>query len=143
MAEFPLEPQLSKVLLNSHIFKCSEEILTIVALLSTPNVFMRPKEAAREADEARNKFAHQDGDHLTMLNAFNAYMQKNGDADWCYKSFLNSRSLKAGLDIKNQLKSIMIKQEIPIASENFNNPNYYENIKKCLLSGFFMQVARL
>jgi pre-mRNA-splicing factor ATP-dependent RNA helicase DHX15/PRP43 len=100
---------LSKVLLNSHIFKCSEEILTIVALLSTPNVFMRPKEAAREADEARNKFAHQDGDHLTMLNAFNAYMQKNGDADWCYKCFLNNRSLKAGLDIKNQLKSIMIK----------------------------------
>lgn len=50
---------------------------------------MRPKEAAREADEARNKFAHQDGDHLTMLNAFNAYMSKNGDPDWCYKSFLN------------------------------------------------------
>lgn len=37
----------------------------------------------------------------------------------------------------------MIKQEIPIATESFNNPNYYENIKKCLLSGFFMQVARL
>jgi pre-mRNA-splicing factor ATP-dependent RNA helicase DHX15/PRP43 len=44
MAEFPLEPQLSKVLLNSPRFRCSNEILSIVALLSVPNVFSRPKE---------------------------------------------------------------------------------------------------
>jgi len=61
-------------LLNSPNFKCSNEILTIVALLSTPNVFMRPKENQKEADEARAKFEHSDGDHLTCLNAYNAYL---------------------------------------------------------------------
>ena len=143
MAEFPLEPQLSKVLLNSPTYRCSNEILAVVALLSSANIFMRPKENQREADEARNKFAHPDGDHLTMLNAFNAYLQKDGNQEWCYKNFLNHRSLKSALDIREQLRQIMTKQNIPMQSDPFTNLNYYENIKKCLLSGFFMHIARL
>jgi len=69
-------------------------------LLSVPNIFMRPKEMFKEADEARANFSHNDGDHITMLNAYNAYKMK-GDTDWCYKSFLNARSLKCANDIKD------------------------------------------
>ena len=76
MAEFPLEPQLGKILLNSAKYQCSEEIVSIVALLSVPNIFMRPKEAQKEADDARLRFCNPDGDHLTMLNAYNAYKSK-------------------------------------------------------------------
>jgi HrpA-like RNA helicase len=43
MAEFPLDPQLSKVLLSAPKFNCVSEILTITACLSSPNMFMRPK----------------------------------------------------------------------------------------------------
>ncbi|CCO30308.1 Putative pre-mRNA-splicing factor ATP-dependent RNA helicase F56D2.6 [Rhizoctonia solani AG-1 IB] len=34
MAEFPLDPQLAKMLIVSPEFRCSNEILTIVAMLS-------------------------------------------------------------------------------------------------------------
>ena len=34
MAEFPLDPQLSKMLIVSPEFKCSNELLTIVSMLS-------------------------------------------------------------------------------------------------------------
>ena len=43
MAEFPLEPQLSKLLIQSVHLGCSEEVLTIVSMLSVQNVFYRPK----------------------------------------------------------------------------------------------------
>lgn len=43
MAEFPMEPQLSKMLLTSVDLKCSDEVITIVAMLSVQNVFYRPK----------------------------------------------------------------------------------------------------
>lgn len=43
MAEFPLEPQLSKTLIQSVHLGCSEEALTIVSMLSVQNVFYRPK----------------------------------------------------------------------------------------------------
>jgi HrpA-like RNA helicase len=73
MAEFPLDPQLAKMLIASPKFKCSNEILSITAMLSVPNVFVRPKEAQKAADEAKNRFAHVDGDHLTLLNAYHAF----------------------------------------------------------------------
>lgn len=43
MAEFPLDPQLSKVMISSVKFGCISEILTITACLSSPNMFLRPK----------------------------------------------------------------------------------------------------
>lgn len=43
MAEFPLEPQLSKMLIQSVHLGCSDEVLTIVSMLSVQNVFYRPK----------------------------------------------------------------------------------------------------
>jgi hypothetical protein len=45
--------QLAKMLVASPKFNCSNEILSIVAMLSSPNIFMRPKSAQRAADEAK------------------------------------------------------------------------------------------
>ena len=44
MAEFPLEPPLSKILIQSVDLGCADEDLTIVAMLSVQNIFYRPKE---------------------------------------------------------------------------------------------------
>lgn len=53
MAEFPLDPQLSKMIVAAPEFKCSNEILSIAAMLSVPNVFVRPREAMKAADESK------------------------------------------------------------------------------------------
>ena len=44
MAEFPLDPNLSKMLLYLVDLGCSDEIITIVAMLSVQAVFYRPKD---------------------------------------------------------------------------------------------------
>eukprot|EP00850_Spirogloea_muscicola_P021881 SM000266S09826 [mRNA] locus=s266:110340:113616:+ [translate_table: standard] len=75
MSEFPLDPQLSKMLVVSPDFNCSNEILSITAMLSVPNCFLRPREAQKAADEAKARFAHIDGDHLTLLNVYHAFKQ--------------------------------------------------------------------
>jgi pre-mRNA-splicing factor ATP-dependent RNA helicase DHX15/PRP43 len=62
MSEFPLDPQLGKMMVASPQFNCSNEIVSIAAMLSVPNVFTRPKEAAKAADEAKARFAHIDGE---------------------------------------------------------------------------------
>ena len=43
--------------------------------LSVPQIFVRPTEAKQQADEAKMRFAHIDGDHLTLLNVYHAYKQ--------------------------------------------------------------------
>lgn len=50
MAEFPMEPQLAKMILTSVDLGCSDEILTIVSMISVQNVFYRPREKQSLAD---------------------------------------------------------------------------------------------
>jgi hypothetical protein len=50
-------------------------MLSIVAMLSVPRIFLRPPDAVKMADEAKDRFSHVDGDHLTLLNVYHAYKQ--------------------------------------------------------------------
>eukprot|EP00124_Ichthyophonus_hoferi_P005335 Ihof_evm3s748 gene=Ihof_evmTU3s748 len=143
MSEFPLEPELAKMVVASPDYNCSNEILSICAMLSVPNVFLRPNDSKRQADEAKGRFSHVDGDHLTMLNVYHAYKRNNDDANWCYENFLNSRSLKSADNVRTQLVRIMDRMGLAKNSTEFTSKNYYPNIRKSLLSGFFMHVAHL
>ncbi|KAG2442561.1 hypothetical protein HXX76_002647 [Chlamydomonas incerta] len=143
MSEFPLDPQLAKMLVASPEFRCSNEILSIAAMLSSPNFFLRPREAAKAADEAKARFTHIDGDHLTMLNVFHAWKSHNEDSNWCYEHFLNFRSLKSADSVRTQLGRICTRMNLKLVSTPFESKEYYTNIRKAVTAGFFMQVAHL
>lgn len=143
MSELPLDPQLAKMLLSSPDYQCSNEMLTIVAMLSVPNVFMRPKEAAKLADEAKSQFSHVEGDHVSLLNVYNAYKESGDNKDWCYENFVNYRSMQAADNIRVQLARLFKKLNLPTLSIDISAPEYYVNIHKCLTAGLFMQVAHL
>ena len=64
---------MAKMLIQSVEYKCSQEMLTIVSMLSVPSVFYRPKERLEESDAAREKFQVAESDHLTLLNVFNQW----------------------------------------------------------------------
>jgi len=143
MAEFPLDPQLAKMLISSPQYKCSNEILSITAMLSVPNCFVRPNEAKKAADEAKARFAHIDGDHLSLLNVYHAYKQSGDDYSWCHENFINYRSLKSAESVRQQLSRIMKRFNLALESTEFTSKDYYINIRKALCAGFFMQVAHL
>eukprot|EP00897_Mesotaenium_endlicherianum_P010641 jgi/Mesen1/9605/ME000659S08976 len=143
MSEFPLDPQMGKMLVVSPDYSCSNEILSIVAMLSVPNCFMRPREAQKAADEAKARFSHVDGDHLTLLNVYHAFKQNNDDSQWCYDNFVNARALKSADNVRNQLVRIMQRYGLRMCSTDFSSREYYVNIRKALLAGYFMQVAHL
>jgi len=143
MADFPLDPQLAKMVIASTDHNCSNEALSIVAMLSVQQVFMRPNDAKKQADEAKMKFAHIDGDHLTLLNVYHAFKQNHEDVQWCYDNFLNLRSLKQADNVRQQLARIMDRFNLKRTSTDFNSREYYVNIRKSLVTGFFMQIAHL
>jgi pre-mRNA-splicing factor ATP-dependent RNA helicase DHX15/PRP43 len=107
MAEFPLDPQLAKMLICSPEFGCSNEILSLTAMLSVPNVFVRPNNARKEADQAKAQFTHPDGDHLTLLNVYHAFKQNEGDKNWAWQNFLSARSLQQADNVRMQLRRHM------------------------------------
>jgi len=140
-----LEPQFAKVLVESPKFGCSREVLTIVAMLSAPNVWMRPIHKQKEADQAKWLLSIPGGDHLTLLNAFNHYRRNISDNQWTWKNYLSKRNLAQADNVRLQLQRIMERNNIRIIS-NFSDPKsetrLHEHVRKALLTGFFMQVAR-
>jgi len=144
-SEFPLDPALAVMLISAPEFYCSNEILSITALLSVPQIWVRPNNARKRADEMKQQFAHPDGDHLTLLNAYHAYKgaEQSGDdvKKWCHEHFLSFRHLSSADNVRAQLKRIMETHNIELISTPFQNKEYYTNIRRALLAGFFMQVA--
>ena len=64
---------MAKIVLDSHSFGCTEEILSIAAMTSVQNVFMIGEGAEGALGELeRRKFTAEEGDHLTMLNGARA-----------------------------------------------------------------------
>ena len=107
MVEFPLDPPLSKILLLSAEYSCTVEVLTIVSMLSVPNIFQRPKDHEAEADAMREKFFVPESDHLTLLNVYNQWKNSEFLDSWASENFINARSLRKVREIRSQLLDIM------------------------------------
>ena len=54
---------------------CLWELIYSDIVSVVPQIFMRPNEAKKQADDAKMRFAHIDGDHLSLLNVYHAYKQ--------------------------------------------------------------------
>ncbi|EIE82675.1 hypothetical protein RO3G_07380 [Rhizopus delemar RA 99-880] len=77
LAEFPVDPMLAKILLSSKDYGCSHEIVTIAAMMSVQNVFLQPSKIPKEIlFEARRRFWVEEGDTLTWINVYNAFINK-------------------------------------------------------------------
>ncbi|CAF5197783.1 unnamed protein product, partial [Rotaria magnacalcarata] len=138
MAEFPLEPQLSKMLIMSVELRCADEALTIVSMLSVQNVFYRPKEKAEQADQRKARFHQAEGDHLTLLAVYNAWKQNKFSNLWCYENFVQQRSLKRSQDIRKQMLGIMDRHKLDVLTCGRQTGL----VQKAICSGFFRNAAK-
>ncbi|KAM8975829.1 ATP-dependent RNA helicase DHX33 [Pelodytes ibericus] len=139
MAAFPLEPKFSKTILLSPKFHCTEEILTIVSLLSVDSVLHNPPAKRDEVQAARKKFISSEGDHITLLNIYRAFKNLGKNKEWCRENFINARNMLLVSEVRSQLRDICIKFSMPIESSRTDT----RNIRQCLAHGLFMNAAEL
>jgi ATP-dependent RNA helicase DHX8/PRP22 len=116
MAEFPLEPQLSKILITSVELGCTDEILTVVAMLSVENPFYRPKDKSAQADVKKAKFFQAEGDHLTLLSVYEAWKTSKFSNPWCHENFLQARAMRRAQDVRKQLVSVLDRYKMDTAT---------------------------
>lgn len=138
MSQFPMEPALSKTLLASFSNDCSEEVLTIISMLSVQNVFYRPKDKQQEADNKKARFHHPYGDHLTLLNIYRRWEESHYSKHFCTNNYLHERHLKRARDVKIQLTNIFKKLNLRITSCGAD----VDKVRKTLVSGFFRNAAK-
>lgn len=148
MAEMPVEPRLAKTLLLSYEFGCGEEILSIAAMCSVDHPFIIPRgrasiEHKQHFNECVADLAILDGDHLTLLNIYNTFIEhENEGRSWCDSMCLNHRILTRAKEVRRNLKGMLrsfAEEGAVISSCEQDNTM----IKKCIVSGYFGNAARL
>lgn len=139
MADFPMDPSLSKALLRSQELQCSEEVLTIVSMISaTQNVFHRPREKQQQADQKKAKFSDPSGDHVTLLNVYNGWKASGFSSPWCTENFIQFRNMQRVKDVRQQLLTLMARHKHSLVSCGRNT----QKVRQALCSGFFRNSAR-
>ncbi|XP_070103944.1 probable ATP-dependent RNA helicase DHX35 isoform X4 [Equus asinus] len=119
-------------------FGCSQEILSIAAMMQIQNIFVVPSNQKSQAIRVHRKFAVEEGDHLTMLNVYEAFIKHNKNSQWCQEHFLNYKGLVRAVTVREQLKKLLVKFQVPkTSSEGDPDP-----VLRCIVSGFFANAAR-
>ncbi|KAK2755431.1 ATP-dependent RNA helicase DHX8 (helicase associated domain-containing protein) [Colletotrichum kahawae] len=142
MAEFPTDPMLAKAVLAADKEGCVEEVLSVVSMLSEASaLFFRPKDKKIHADSARARFTIKDGgDHLTLLNIWNQWVDADFSPIWSRENFLQQRSLTRARDVRDQLAKLCERVEVSPSTCGSSN---LTPIKRALTAGFFPNAARL
>ncbi|KAI4522627.1 pre-mRNA splicing factor [Schizophyllum commune Loenen D] len=142
MAEFPVDPMLSKAIISSEQYHCTDEVLTIISMLQeSASLFYRPKDKKLHADQARQNFVRQGGDHFTLLNVWEQWADTNYSQQFCYEQFLQFKSLSRARDIRDQLAGLCERVEIVV--EPNPNSNDITPIQKAITAGYFYNTAQL
>ncbi|KAG5339436.1 hypothetical protein C0989_004223 [Termitomyces sp. Mn162] len=142
MAEFPVDPMLSKAIISSEKYSCTDEVLTIISMLSeSGSLFYRPKDKKLHADQARQNFVRQGGDHFTLLNVWEQWADTNYSQQFCYEQFLQYKSLSRARDIRDQLAGLCERVEVVVMSNP--NSNDITPIQKAMTAGYFYNTAQL
>lgn len=138
LAELPVAPQIARMLVASAELGCSEQVVSIAAMLSVQNVFVSPKGQTKATDAARRSFAVAEGDHISLLNVYNSFVAQKKSTKWCKHYFINHRILSRACSVRDQIRGHMIRLGLPMRSSD-----NLENIRKCVVYGFFANAAQV
>ena len=119
-------------------------------MLSVPSPFQRPREAIKQADEARAKFEDPTSDHVTLLNLWTEWRRRGENSQWAYENFVHARSLKTADSIRSQLSRMIgarggggARRGRGGAGSGRADGAVGCSVRRCLLAGHFMQSAHL
>lgn len=164
MAEFPMDPQLSKAILASESYggePTTESVLSIVSMLTESSaLFFRPKDKKLHADRARAAFVRPGGDHFTLLAVWEDFVQSGFSHSWCMENFVQPKVLGRVRDIRDQLAQLCERVELatggatsgsaagPLGAGSASagasaSSDPTTNVQKALTAGFFLNSARL
>jgi ATP-dependent helicase HrpA len=171
MAKLPLDPRLSRMLLEAKGQGCIDQIAVIAAALSIQDPRERPLEKADEADRMHAQFNDALSDFTMLLNIWTRYVhiartQKSIKQvkQFCRQHFLSFRRMREWQDIYHQIVGIlkehgMWKQqnqswslkspmrfaegpkEVTLESAIRNPQSEFQKIHKSILSGFLSNIA--
>ncbi|MFO7749068.1 MAG: ATP-dependent RNA helicase HrpA [Desulfobacteraceae bacterium] len=114
MASLPLDPKLSRILIEADHRNCLEQALVIVSALSIADPRQRPHDTAQQADQKHARFKDTRSDFVTLLNIWEAFetaetsLKTRGKVrSFCRENFLSFKRMREWKDIRYQIRSVL------------------------------------
>lgn len=158
MAKIPLDPRISRMLIEAQKQQCISDTMVIASALSIQDPRERPLEKAEDADRIQARFVDPASDFITLLNIYHQYRQvwhqyrSTGKLKrFCKEHYLSFKRMREWRDIYEQLNTIL--EECGIDAD-LNNSHFlnkagkntfepgYEAIHRSILSGFISNIAQ-
>ncbi|MFO7713205.1 ATP-dependent RNA helicase HrpA [Desulfosarcina sp.] len=163
MARLPIDPRLSRMLIEAQREGCLGPVVVIAAALSIQDVRERPPDKEALADQAHRKFVDPLSDFVTLLNiwqAIHAGADRPGSIGelkkFCHLNFLSFRRIREWRDIHGQITAVLREQHfspgqgggqsleaLPAADQADDGRFHplYAAIHRSILSGFLSNIA--
>ena len=116
MVNFPLEPRVSRIIVES-IMKypdVMEEVLVASSFLSANSPYVLPPGEEMEARKAHHRFQEIEGDFVSYLKLFTEFTNSQNKSMFCEKNYLDLRMMLEIQNIDEQLKEIVGHMGLPI-----------------------------
>ncbi len=154
MARLPLDPRISRMILEAEKEGCLKEILVIAAALSTQDPRERPAGKEKEADGAQAIFMNPSSDFLSLINIWERF-HENGSTEktpgrprkFCRDHFLSFRRIREWRDVHGQIKEIVKEgastpgERHPAKIKTGDPQAWYNRIHRSVLSGYLSNIA--
>lgn len=147
MAELAVEPMMAKTLLSAPSFGCLSEILTIAAMTSLGgSIWVQYDGEKKRSESAKRMFATEEGDHLTLLNVYQAFVTKGRkEPRFCHENLINFKTMTRAVSIRAQLKRYVERFGVTVDESlaSSASPGLAAQIRRCLTTGYFAHAARM
>ncbi|GJN28016.1 hypothetical protein PR202_gb16096 [Eleusine coracana subsp. coracana] len=147
MAELPLEPSLSRTLIEANELGCLAQALTVAAVLSAEIALRATGRKDVEGKRKRQELPDGSGwgDHVQLLQIFECWDQTGYDPKWCMDHDLQVRSMKFSKDVRKQLSQIIQKiakgpTDVYAKKGRKSEPDY-RKLRRALCVGYGNQLA--
>ncbi|KAM7464724.1 hypothetical protein LguiA_032845 [Lonicera macranthoides] len=150
MAELPLEPSLSRTLIEANENGCLSQALIVAAMLSAETTLLPGRSKSTEKKRKHSSLDLPDGsgwgDHIQLLQIYEHWDQTDYSINWCKDNNLQVRGMIFVKDVRKQLSQIMQKVAKGSVDIRINNRSKdslldYMNLRKALCVGYANQLA--
>jgi ATP-dependent helicase HrpA len=150
MAPMPLDPRISRMLIEAERERCLPEVAVIASALSIRDPRERPPDKAAQADQAQALFTHPDSDFLTLLRLWDRFHDpaenlgsNSRRRKFCEENFLSYARMREWGFVHDQILSILTEQRIAAGPRTRKemSPSLYAGIHRSILTGFLSNIA--
>ena len=149
MAGLPIDPRLSRIIIEARSRGCLAEVVVIAAALSIQDPRERPLEKAEEADRQHAQFKDPQSDFCMLLNLWEAFHRHRRRSKsnsrmkkFCSRHFLSYRRMREWRDIHVQLLQALEENGFEIGPSSTTDSRLrYEAVHKSILAGFLSSIA--